>query len=799
MMPGGETMALQSNSFGLGGFGGFGSMMPGVILPPRYMGPLPPMPMPPRDNVYSNMSGLTLAPSSDLEDKVIDVGQIEESHQPVKAKEDESDSKSSSENMEGASGEENEGAQARPTKKRYHRHTLRQIQEMERFFKECPHPDEKQRQELSRELKLSPRQIKFWFQNKRTKLKVHHERQDNGVLRAENEKLKVENFALRDAVRNVSCPSCGGPATLAEMSYDEQQLRIENMRLREEIDRITAMAAKYIGRQMPPMSLSSARSPTGPAGALDGLHGPLPVVAGGPELGAVSDLAVRPFALSDVEKPLVMELAVASMEELYQVAQAGDPLWVTDPSSCVEVLQHDAYLQRFPRGIGPTPAALKSETSRHTGLVIMNSSSLVEALMDVNQWAEMFPSIVSRVQTIEVLSTGIAGTFDGAIQLMYAEFHVPSPLVPTRENYFLRYSKRVEHLWVVVDVSIDSLRRNTPPSALRCRRRPSGCLIEEMPSGYSKVTWVEHVEADPRGVNSLYQAYVDSGLAFGAVRWLCTLQRQCERMAIVLANNIPSRDPTAFPSPEGRRSMLKLAERMTNSFCAGVSASTAHTWVTLARNGSGADDVRVLIRKSVNDPGRPPGIVLSAATSLWLPLPPSKVFSFLRDERTEWDILSNSGIVEEVFHVAKGQDPGNCVSLLRINPINANQSNMLILQECCTDESCSLVVYAPVDITAMTTVLKGGEPDTVALLPSGFAVLPDGTHNRSSLNMVGTAPSKEVASGGSLLTVTFQILVDHVPTAKLSLNSVATVNNLISNTVACIKEALSKLPADSLA
>ncbi|KAI5084850.1 hypothetical protein GOP47_0001019, partial [Adiantum capillus-veneris] len=382
-----------------------------------------------------------------------------------------------------------------------------------------------------------------------------------------------------------------------------------------------------------------------------------------------------------------------------------------------------------------------------------------------------------------------------------SKFHVPSPLVPTRENYFLRYSKRVEHLWVVVDVSVDSLRGNPPPSLLRCRRRPSGCVIEEMPSGYSKVTWVEHVEADPQGVNSLYQTYVDNGMAFGAVRWLCTLQRQCERVATVLANNMPSRDLTVFPNPEGRRSMLKLAERMTNSFCGGVSASTAHTWVTLAGSGGAADDVRVLIRKSVDDPGRPPGIVLSAATSLWLPLPPSKVFSFLRDERyrTEWDILSNSAVVEEVFHVAKGQDSGNCVSLLRMNPIDASQSNMLILQECCTDESCSLVVYAPVDITAMSTVLKGGEPDTVALLPSGFAILPDGTHNRSSLSMVGTTPSKEMATGGSLLTVTFQILVNHVPTARLSLNSVATVNKLISNTVVCIKDSLSKLPADNLA
>uniref|UniRef100_A0A6N2NE29 HD-Zip IV C-terminal domain-containing protein n=1 Tax=Salix viminalis TaxID=40686 RepID=A0A6N2NE29_SALVM len=38
------------------------------------------------------------------------------------------------------------------------------------------------------------------------------------------------------------------------------------------------------------------------------------------------------------------------------------------------------------------------------------------------------------------------------------------------------------------------------------------------------------------------------------------------------------------------------------------------------------------------------------------------------------------------------------------------------------------------------------------------------------------------STGGSLLTVAFQILVDSVPTAKLSLGSVATVNNLIACT-----------------
>jgi homeobox-leucine zipper protein len=85
--------------------------------------------------------------------------------------------------------------------------------------------------------------------------------------------------------------------------------------------------------------------------------------------------------------------------------------------------------------------------------------------------------------------------------------------------------------------------------------------------------------------------------------------------------------------------MLKLAERMVISFCAGVSASTTHTWTTLS--GTGADDVRVMTRKSIDDPGRPPGIVLSAATSFWLPVPPKRVFDFLRDENSRSEVYKD--------------------------------------------------------------------------------------------------------------------------------------------------------------
>lgn len=180
---------------------------------------------------------------------------------------------------------------------------------------------------------------------------------------------------------------------------------------------------------------------------------------------------------------------------------------------------------------------------------------------------------------------------------------------------------------------------------------------------------MEHVEVDDRAVHNIYRPLVNAGLAFGAKRWVATLDRQCERLASSMANNIPAGDLcgtqhllinfawvnnhqytqhdynttliylcdlTVITSAEGRKSMLKLAQRMVLSFCTGVGASTAHAWTTLSATGS--DDVRVMTRKSMDDPGRPPGIVLSAATSFWLPVPPKRVFDFLRDENSRSEV-----------------------------------------------------------------------------------------------------------------------------------------------------------------
>lgn len=54
-----------------------------------------------------------------------------------------------------------------------------------------------------------------------------------------------------------------------------------------------------------------------------------------------------------------------------------------------------------------------------------------------------------------------------------------------------------------------------------------------------KVTWIEHMEVDDRSVHNMYKPLVHSGLAFGAKRWVATLERQCERLASSMASNIP--------------------------------------------------------------------------------------------------------------------------------------------------------------------------------------------------------------------------------------------------------------------
>lgn len=696
----------------------------------------------------------------------------------------------------GSSGGDHHDASDR-RKKRYHRHTANQIQRLESMFKECAHPDEKTRNQLSRELNLHPRQIKFWFQNRRTQMKAQHERADNCTLRADNDRIRCENIAMREALRNVICPSCGGPPVTEDSYFDEQKLRIENAQLKDELDRVSSIAAKYIGRpisQLPPVQPIHVSSLDLSMASFGG-HG-MPVPSLDLDLlpgSSFSNLPFPPMSISDVDKSLMADIAASAMDELIRLVQGNEPLWMKSAADGRELLNLEAYERAFPRPNSHLKnPSIRTEASRDSGVVIMNDLALVDMFVDANKWMDLFPAIVSRARTIEVLSSGMLGSHSGSLQLMYGELQVLSALVPTRKLYFLRFVQQIEAgSWVIADVSYDIPNQDSQFSpSCRAHLLPSGCLIQEMPNGYSKVTWVEHwAVEDKSAVHRLYRDLIHSGLAFGAERWLANLQRMCERIACLMVAANSNRELGAIPSPEGTRSMMKLAQRMVSNFCASINPSSGQHLTTLL--GSSEVEVRATLHRSV-DPGQPNRMVLSAAATIWLPVSPQNVFNFFRDERTrpQWDVLSNQNPVQEVAHIANGSHPGNCISVLRA--LNTSQNNMLILQESCLDSSGCLVVYCPVDLPSINVAMSGEDTSFIPLLPSGFTISPDGTMGggdgaSTSSNLDSAARS---SSAGSLVTVVFQILVSNMPTARISPDTVSTVNNLISNTIHQIKAAM---------
>lgn len=168
------------------------------------------------------------------------------------------------------------------------------------------------------------------------------ERHENAILRQENEKLRVENGILKEAMRNPTCNNCGGAATPGEVSHEQQQLRMENAKLKYELEKLCALANRYIGG-----SISLEQPSNGGVGSQDGFT-----------------RGTSTF----------MDLAVVAMDELIRLAEVGNPLWSEKDS-----MNHDEYTSHFACSKHPGFAA---EGSRETGLVLMNSLTLVETLMD---------------------------------------------------------------------------------------------------------------------------------------------------------------------------------------------------------------------------------------------------------------------------------------------------------------------------------------------------------------------------------------------------------------------------------
>ncbi|KAK2639557.1 hypothetical protein Ddye_027352 [Dipteronia dyeriana] len=182
-----------------------------------------------------------------------------------------------------------------------------------------------------------------------------------------------------------------------------------------------------------------------------------------PLMHRTSDLLMVGSVSTYTNETKIQDLASATMEELREMATRGEPLWHRrgGDDSQLETLNSLEYMWLFgsvdakleklmrmvkagdpncmpsldssvherlpvPRGdhyrIPTTPLEHEEQqplkASRHIGYVdIMTAVSIVELFMNVNQWLATFENIVSSATLLGALSTGVNGSYDGAVQV----------------------------------------------------------------------------------------------------------------------------------------------------------------------------------------------------------------------------------------------------------------------------------------------------------------------------------------------------------------------------------------------
>ncbi|RZS16478.1 hypothetical protein BHM03_00048466, partial [Ensete ventricosum] len=176
------------------------------------------------------------------------------------------------------------------------------------------------------------------------------ERHKNIILRQENDKLRAENLSIREATRNPVCNNCGGLAILGEGSLEEHHLRIENARLKDELDRVCSLIGKFLGK---PISASSS---------------PLPL----PMSNSTLDLVVGSNVFTGLD--LVTPATLPPVTDFTTGATSGAFGTITTPARNVGMGTLDG------------PVVLVSEATRATDAVIINSLALVETLMRATRW-----------------------------------------------------------------------------------------------------------------------------------------------------------------------------------------------------------------------------------------------------------------------------------------------------------------------------------------------------------------------------------------------------------------------------
>ncbi|KAL0662782.1 hypothetical protein Bca4012_099619 [Brassica carinata] len=582
-------------------------------------------------------------------------------------------------------------------------------------------------------------------------------------------KIRRENEAMQEALNTVTCPPCGGPHPgQVDRKLYFQNLRAHNAYLREERDKLSIWVNKTEGHPKPIVN------------ALAYLHGPSlhASTSNNPHVtyetssnhlveppSLLRELYLREHIniaqppqprqlqcsppLSNMEKVMMTEAMVGAVTEVITLIQTEEPMWIKSSIDSRLVIDQENYEKKFTKSSHFKILSARIESSKEVAVIPLDAKNLVNMLLDTEKWANLFSTIVNKAKTIHVLESS---------KLMYEQLHILSPLLPPREFMILRCCQQLEEdLWVIADVSYHQVAFEFEFGTPACYKRPSGFLIQAMPNGHSKVTWMEHVEVNDKvRAHRIYRDLLCGGFGYGARRWTATLERMCERLSLYSVPDFPTTDdPGVVKTINGRRRVMDLGERMLKNFAWILNMPEKSEFSQQSATNSSGVNISVRVNKEA---GQPPGLIVCACSSLCLPLAPLQVYNFLKNL--------------EVRH----------------QPSSAAESgDLMIIQDSFIDALGGMVVYAPVDLNTAHAAVSGNvNPSGIPILPSGFVISRDGRPSATAELDGGRDNCK------TLLTVAFQILVTG-PTISEELQMdkwTTTVDTLISSTITRVKAML---------
>ncbi|CAI9095186.1 OLC1v1031070C1 [Oldenlandia corymbosa var. corymbosa] len=695
--------------------------------------------------------------------------------------------------------------------KLYHRHSANIIQHLEAFFKENQHPNESQRQQLSRDLGLEPRQIKFWFQNKRTQTKANNERLSNTALRIENEHLHYENIAMNEAMKNLMCNKCEGlgPGGIKEAGQDLQKLKIENEFLKGEYERVQRMIVNTQGRigglSYRNLSLDIPNSTVANfGGGIIGGGNPsnkntlfgidLPNITG---LGRQQVGQLNHFPnIQDMEQSVFVTNAIKAMDELVELVSIDDPLWIKSPIDGSSMIHSEIYKKLYPKIMYIYSPGTWIESSKESGILLTSTSHLLNVFHDPVMFMEFFPTIVTKTKKIETLDT--LGQ-EGSLYLMHQKLHVLSPLVAPREFIFFRYIRQMNSTtWIITQFSYDFF-KEVDTSTSHAWLLPSGCMIEDLSNGTTRVTWVEHVHVDDKS-HQLYKDTICDSQAYGAKRWIVSLERTCERYAFLAGlKPTPSEPQRVINTTQSRAAMGKISDRMVKKFHQMLSMQEKY-FDSPQLPKLPNHDFKVLLRRYDNHSSTAGanGMVVCVIASLRIPTYYENLFNFLKDDQTRahWDVLSNGNPVEEIAHISTGSHPGNAIFLKQPGSSTKENSNMLILQENNIDRLGASLIYSPLKFPTVMSIMCGVDNPELPTLPSGFVIANESyrrvdgggiSHGGASTSCSSSRPGGGMSS---LLTVVLQIPTFDIVEESNMVDSIASIYELMNSTIEKIKIAV---------